>query len=127
MIRLLALLAVVLTATGRVAAAQTPIKNPDRPNIVIVLADDLGYGDLACYGDPVVKTPNLDRFAREGLRLTSYYAAHPNCSPSRAALMTGRIPFRIGIHNWIPEGSPMHLRSTEITIATLLRRLGYAT
>jgi len=61
-----------------------------RPNIVLVLADDLGYGDLACYGSREAKTPNLDKFASEGLRLTSCYAGHPNCSPSRAALMTGR-------------------------------------
>jgi arylsulfatase A len=98
-----------------------------RPNIVLVLADDLGYGDLACYGSREVKTPNLDKFAAEGLRLTSCYAGHPNCSPSRAALMTGRTPSRVGIRNWIPEGSPVHLRASEITIATLLHQAGYRT
>jgi len=99
----------------------------ERPNIVLVLADDLGYGDLHCYGEKNVQSPNLDQFAAEGLRLTSCYAGHPNCSPSRTALMTGRTPTRVGVRNWIPEDSPMHLRQSEITVATLLQRTGYAT
>lgn len=99
----------------------------EQPNFVIVLADDLGYGDLGCYGNKVIRTPNLDRFATEGLRLTSCYSAGANCSPSRAGLMTGRTPTRTGVHNWIPMLSPMHLRKEEITIATLLRKAGYAT
>ena len=99
----------------------------ERPNIVLVLADDLGYGDLHCYGEKDMQTPNLDRFASEGLRLTSCYAGHPNCSPSRTALMTGRTPTRVGVRNWIPEDSPMHLRQSEITVATLLKNAGYAT
>ncbi|MCA9066493.1 MAG: sulfatase-like hydrolase/transferase, partial [Planctomycetaceae bacterium] len=98
-----------------------------RPNIVVILADDLGYGDLGCYGDAALKTPHIDQLASEGLRLTSCYASHPNCSPSRAGLMTGRTPFRLGIYNWIPTFSPMHLRRSEITIATLLRNSGYDT
>ena len=98
-----------------------------RPNIVVVLADDLGYGDLACYGHPVIKTPHLDQFAREGLRFTDCYAAAANCSPARTGLMTGRTPTRVGIHNWIPMFSPMHVRRSEITIATLLRNAGYST
>jgi arylsulfatase A len=99
----------------------------ERPNIVLVLADDLGYGDLHCYGEKVTQTPHLDRFASEGLRLTSCYAGHPNCSPSRTALMTGRTPTRVGVRNWIPENSPMHLRQSEITIASLLKKAGYST
>lgn len=98
-----------------------------RPNFVIVLADDLGYGDLACYGNEIVHTPHLDRFAREGARFTDCYSAAANCSPSRAGLMTGRTPWRIGIHNWIPMMSPMHVRESEITVATLLRDAGYET
>ena len=61
------------------------------------------------------------------MRLTSCYSAHPNCSPSRAGLMTGRTPFRVGIYNWIPMYSPMHVRRSEITVATLLRDAGYDT
>lgn len=98
-----------------------------RPNVVVVLADDLGYGDLACYGHPRIKTPNIDHFAAEGLRLTDCYAAAPNCSPSRTGLMTGRTPTRVGVFNWIPFFSPMHVRRSEITVATLLRNSGYQT
>lgn len=97
------------------------------PNIIVVLADDLGYGDVGCYGHERIQTPNIDRFAAEGLRLTSCYSSHPNCSPSRAGMMTGRTPFRVGIYNWIPMFSPMHVRRSEITIATLLRDAGYDT
>ena len=100
---------------------------PRPPNVVLILADDLGYGDLACYGAKDLKTPHLDRLAAEGLRLTSCYAGHANCSPSRTALMTGRTPTRAGIRNWIPHGSPVHLRAQEVTIATLLKRAGYST
>jgi arylsulfatase A len=98
-----------------------------RPNIMVVLADDLGYGDLGCYGHPIIQSPHLDRFARQGLRLTDCYAAAANCSPARTGLMTGRTPYRVGIHNWIPMFSPMHVRPEEITIATILRNHGYAT
>ena len=112
---------------GAPNAVHAQDKSARRPNFVIVLADDLGYGDLACYGNKEVKTPHLDRFAREGLRLTSCYSAAPNCSPSRTGLMTGRTPTRVGVHNWIPMLSPMHVPTTEVTIATLLRQVGYAT
>jgi len=98
-----------------------------RPNIIIVLADDLGYGDLGCYGHPRVRTPNLDRFATEGLKLTACYAAAANCSSSRTGLMTGQTSFRVGVYNWIPMFSPMHIRRSKITIATLLRNSGYVT
>ena len=98
-----------------------------RPNVLVVLCDDLGYGDLACYGSPTVKTPHIDRFATSGLRLTSCYAASANCSPARAGLLTGRTPYRAGIHNWIPLLSPMHLRRGEITLPGLLQKSGYTT
>ena len=97
------------------------------PNIVVVLTDDLGYGDLACFGNKIVKTPHLDHFAREGMRFTDCYASHPNCSPSRTGLMTGRTPTRVGIHNWIPMLSPMHVPASEITIASILQKGGYDT
>ncbi len=99
----------------------------DRPNLIVVLADDLGFGDLGCYGNDSILSPRIDQFAAEGLRLTSCYAAHPNCSPSRAGLMTGRTPFRMGIYNWIPMFSPMHVKQSEVTLATLLRHAGYQT
>ncbi|OYW11240.1 MAG: hypothetical protein B7Z55_19615, partial [Planctomycetales bacterium 12-60-4] len=81
----------------------------------------------ACYGDTSLKTPNVDRFATEGLKLKNCYAAHPNCSPSRAGLMTGRTPYRLGIHNWIPFLSPMHVQPQEVTIAKLLQQADYDT
>ena len=98
-----------------------------RPNLIVVLCDDLGYGDLACYGNDVVQTPHIDQFAAEGIKFTRCYAAAPNCSPARTGLMTGRTPYRAGIHNWIPYDSPMHVRKDEITIAKLLRDSGYQT
>ncbi len=97
------------------------------PNIVVVLADDLGYGDVGCYGHQRIQTPRIDEFAAQGLKLNSCYSAHPNCSPARTGLMTGRTPFRVGIYNWIPMFSPMHVRRSEVTIATLLRGAGYDT
>jgi len=100
---------------------------PAKPNVIFILADDLGYGDLRCFGGNDVHTPHLDKFAAEGLKLTNCYAAHANCSPSRTAIMTGRTPSRVGVRNWIPEESPVHLPRSEITIATLLRNAGYAT
>jgi len=99
----------------------------DRPNILVLLADDLGYGDIGCYGHPTIQTPHLDKLATEGLRLTDCYSAAANCSPARAGLMTGRNPWRVGVHNWIPMMSPMHLKASEITIATLLKNDGYDT
>jgi arylsulfatase A len=98
-----------------------------RPNFLIVLSDDLGYGDLACYGHRNIQTPHLDQLAKEGLRLTSCYAAAANCSPARTGFMTGRTPYRVGVHNWIPMFSPMHVRRQEVTVATLLRNAGYDT
>jgi arylsulfatase A len=104
-----------------------PARSADRPNVLIVLCDDLGYGDLACYGHPAIRTPNLDRLAAEGVRFTACYSASPVCSASRAGLMTGRTPSRTGVYDWIPGGHVMHLRSSEITIATLLKQGGYDT
>ncbi|MAC55969.1 MAG: arylsulfatase, partial [Gimesia sp.] len=114
---LIIVISILFTNESLAAEPTASVKSPARPNIMVVLCDDLGYGDLACYGHPVIQSPNIDRFAKEGLKLTSCYAAHPNCSPSRAGLMTGRTPFRVGIYNWIPMLSPMHVRKREITIA----------
>lgn len=98
-----------------------------RPNILLINTDDLGYGDLACYGHPVIRTPHLDRLAAEGLRLTQFYAPSALCSPSRAGLLTGRHPYRTGIRSWIPHGTGIYLQKNELTLATLLQGAGYAT
>ena len=99
----------------------------ERPNIVVLLCDDLGYGDLACYGNKTIQTPNLDRLAAEGIRFTDFYSTAPVCSASRAGLLTGRIPTRIGVYDWIPANNAMHLLKTETTIATVLKNAGYNT
>ena len=99
----------------------------DKPNIVIALCDDLGYGDLGCYGHPHIKTPNLDRFATKGMKLTDCYAAAPVCSPARAGMLTARTPHRCGIYDWIPPNNPMHLKKQELSVATLLKKAGYTT
>jgi len=98
-----------------------------RPNFVIILADDLGYGDLGCYGARAICTPNLDRMAAEGVRFTDFYAAAPLCSPSRASLLTGRYPVRAGVPNVLFPTENTGLPPDEITIAELLKPLGYAT
>jgi arylsulfatase A len=98
-----------------------------KPNIIIILADDLGYGDVGCYGAKGFKTPNLDRMAAEGTRFTSFYTACSVCSGSRAALMTGRHYQRVGVPAVMFPGAKSGLNPNEITIATLLRRLGYFT
>ena len=116
-----------IIAAEKSAASNSKNSATTRPNILIVLCDDLGYGDLACYGHKRIQSPNIDRFAKEGLKLTSCYSAAPNCSPARTGFLTGRTPYRVGVHNWIPHGSPMHVKKSEITIATLLRNAGYAT
>ncbi|HEF4888941.1 TPA: sulfatase-like hydrolase/transferase [Klebsiella oxytoca] len=97
------------------------------PNLVIILADDLGYGALGAYGHQIVKTPNIDKLAQEGVKFTDYYAPAPLCSPSRAGLLTGRMPFRTGIRSWIPEGKNVALGRNELTIANLLKQQGYDT
>ena len=108
------------------AADAVPGQNTS-PNIVFILADDLGYGDLSGYGHPHIHTPHLDRLAGEGIKFTDFYSPSPLCSPARAGMLTGRTPFRTGIKSWIPEGQNVYLRKEEITLATVLRNQGYQT
>ena len=103
----------------------------NQPNVVIILADDLGYGDLGCYGHPTIRTPNLDKMAAEGARFTQFYVAAEVCTPSRAALMTGRYPIRSGMaHDQfrvLRNNSTGGLPDSEITLAQALKQQGYAT
>ena len=103
-----------------------------QPNVVLILADDLGYGELACFGHPKLKTPNLDRMAAEGARLTQFNTPAPFCAPTRASLMTGRYPFRCGLTaNPAPDFGGQYteigLPTSEVTLADLFHGAGYAT
>ncbi|MFC2125694.1 sulfatase [Bacteroidota bacterium] len=100
---------------------------PENPNIVILFADDMGYGDLSCYGNPVIKTPSLDKMASEGMRLTSFYVAAPVCTPSRAALLTGRYPFRSNLEFVLGPESTHGIADNEFTLAEGLKSKGYTT
>jgi arylsulfatase len=97
---------------------------PPRPNVVFILTDDQGYGDLSCHGNPVLKTPNLDRLHGEGVRFTDFHVS-PTCSPTRAALMTGRHEFKSGVTHTIEERERLSLKAT--TIAQVLKSAGYTT
>ena len=102
------------------------------PNIILVNCDDLGYGDVGCYGSQVHSTPALDRMAAEGVRFTDFYMAAPVCSPSRAAMMTGCYPQRVGLESGceicvLRPGEPIGLSADEVTVAQTLKAAGYAT
>ncbi|MBR9777219.1 MAG: sulfatase-like hydrolase/transferase, partial [Cytophagales bacterium] len=103
----------------------------EKPNIIVIFADDLGYGDLGVFGHPSIKTPNLDKMAFEGQKWTNFYVAAPVCTPSRAGLLTGRLPIRLGMSSddrrvLFPD-SDGGLPQSEITIAKALKGNGYQT
>lgn len=98
----------------------------DKPNIVVILTDDQGYGDLGCYGATEISTPNIDKLCAEGMKFKSFYV-HNRCSPTRAALMTGCHAQRVGVNKVIYRRDRMGLHSDEITVAELLKTAGYAT
>jgi len=102
------------------------ISQPTQPNIILIFADDLGYGDLGCFGAEGFETPNLDRIAENGIKLTSFYVAAAGCAPSRAALLTGCYPPRVGGGGGSP-GSRNGLHPNEVTLAEMLKRAGYQT
>jgi arylsulfatase A-like enzyme len=105
------------------------LPSAERPNVVLILADDLGYGDLGCYGVPDIKTPNIDRLASQGVRFTDFHANGPVCTPSRCGLMTGRYQQRVGGLEWAiyPGIHRLGLPKAEPTIANYLKQAGYAT
>ncbi len=112
------------------ARATNAAEIPPRPNFVIIFCDDLGWGDLSCFGHPTIATPNLDRMAAEGMRMTQFYVAASVCTPSRAALLTGRYPARTGMcgnRRVLFPDSIGGLQDSELTIAELLKTTGYAT
>jgi len=117
MIRILAILLAMATLT--VAAP--------KPNFVVFVADDMGWGDSGTYGHPLIKTPNLDKLAAEGVKFTQCYSACGVCSPSRAAILTGRTPYRNGVWRHLSGNHDAHLRESEITYPELLKKVGYET
>ena len=107
----------ITTITAVLLGGALELRGMEKPtNFVIFLTDDLGWGDLGVQGHPLIKTPNLDQFAKEGVRLTQCYSACGVCSPSRSSILTGRTPYRNGVWRWIPSGHQVHLRTSEITI-----------
>lgn len=116
--------AVCHTVTGNIQAAEN---GTEQPNIVFFLADDLGYGDLGCYGNTIIKTPVLDALASEGVKFRDCYSPGSVCSPSRCGILTGRHPNRCGIYSHIPLNSSKYLSTDEVSIARLLQTAGYAT
>jgi arylsulfatase A-like enzyme len=130
-LHLTALLALLAAVSPVTAAAQT--RPAVTPNLILILCDNLGYGDVAPFGSTLHRTPNLDRMAREGMKLTHLYSASGVCTPSRAALMTGLYPKRVSLHMNATGGpvlhpvSPIGLNPDEVTIAEVLKPRGYAT
>src|SRR5215470_5013910 len=130
--RRIAVLAAVLISCGELRAAE-------KPNIVLILCDDLGWADLGCYGSKYHRTLHLDRLAASGVRFTDAYAAAPICSPTRAAIMTGKYPARLNLTDWLP-GRPdrpdqqllrpvirQELPASETSLAAALKAAGYVT
>lgn len=118
-----------LIMLGSMAACKTSTTKtgPDQPNIVIIFTDDQGYQDIGCFGSPDIKTPHLDQMAKEGIRLTDFYAAQAVCSASRAGLLTGCYPNRLGIHGAFMPSSKHGLSLKEVTIAEMLKTINYKT
>ncbi len=121
LLRRIALVAAISVASASFAAAESGSARP--PNIVYILADDLGYGDLGSYGQKLIRTPRLDQMARDGMRFTQHYAGAPSCQPSRTVLMTGLH----GGHAAIRANSKLPLRATDRTFPSALKEAGYAT
>ncbi len=127
---------IILLLFSVLTSCQIEETTSEPPNVILMVADDLGYNDLSCYRNanpgqaekpPTCQTPNIDQLAEEGMRFTSFYCGAAVCSPSRSAIITGRNATRNGIYNWIPSRQPMHLRDKEVTIAEILRDKGYET
>ncbi len=121
----------LLIVAGFQIASPAPARGPRKPpNVLVILADDLGYGDLSCYGAKDLRTPNIDRLAETGMRLTRFYANSSVCSPTRAALLTGRYPERVGVPGVIrthADNSWGHLAPDAVLLPRLLRAAGYHT
>ncbi|RMF87509.1 MAG: arylsulfatase [Planctomycetota bacterium] len=131
MLKWISMPVVLLVLLGNSAVTARAASHPEKPNFLVIFCDDLGYGDLSCFGHPTIRTPNLDRMAIEGQRWTDFYVAACVCTPSRAALITGRLPVRTGMcsdkRRVLFPDSAGGLQQSEYTIAEALRDLGYTT
>ena len=123
----LAATACLLLGSGQPARAAPAAAAPRPPNVVLIYADDLGYGDTGAYGATAVKTPHIDRLAAEGLRFTDAYSTSAICTPSRFSLLTGRYAWREPGRGVLPGDAPMMIRPGTVTVASLLKQAGYAT
>jgi len=113
-----------LALGAQIAVAEEKVS---RPNIVVVLADDMGWGDSNTFGNPLIQTPNMDKLASQGMKFTQCYSPCGVCSPSRAAILTGRTPYRNGVWRHLSGSHEAHLRDSEITYPELLKEVGYET
>ncbi|SMP58755.1 Arylsulfatase A [Neorhodopirellula lusitana] len=118
----------MLSGLGTTSMAdQSDAAAPAKPNVVIFVADDMGWGDSATYGNPLIQTPNMDKLASQGVKFTQCYSACGVCSPSRSAILTGRTPYRNGVWRHLSGNHEAHLRTSEITFPELLKEKGYET
>jgi len=116
--------ACTLALTGCITVS---VHASQKPNVIIIFNDDMGYQDLGCYGAPLIKTPRIDQLAKEGIRFTDFYACSPVSSASRAALLTGRYPQKVGVSGVLFPGANNGLKQEHVTIAEMLQNIGYAT
>ncbi len=124
----------LLAVVPMMTSCQASVEEIEKPNILVILCDDLGYGELSSFGHPIIKTPNLDQMAQDGIKLNNCYSASPVSSPSRAGLLTGRSPNRAGFYDFIPGPKRsedcrelVHLQAHEQTIPAMLKSVGYST
>ena len=113
----LTLIILVIALTNNIRA------NSERPNVILIMCDDLGWGDVGFNGNKIIKTPNLDSMANSGIKFDQFYAAAPVCSPTRGSVLTGRHPFRYGIY----YANTGHMKKKEFTLAEIMKTKGYRT
>ncbi|MFY8327621.1 sulfatase [Pseudoalteromonas sp. ZZD1] len=121
------LVGVMLWVLPFIALATNDVSAASKPNIIVVMADDMGWGDSATYGHQTIKTPNLDKLAAQGVKFTQGYSAAGVCSPARSAILTGRTPYRNGVWRHLSGSHQAHLRASETTYPQLLKKAGYST
>jgi len=121
------ILTAILLVLCSAALCDAQNSNAQKPNVLLIFVDDLGWADLGCYDSTFYDTPNIDALSASGIKFTNAYSACPVCSPTRAALMTGKAPQRVGITQWIPQPSPVHLPHSEVTIGETFKEAGYQT